>query len=94
MGALSSELLLIRVLPRTLQPTIAKLSVIQNRLYYIKVKANRVAPTAFFDQPSVLRDDMEAIAESFNSFPINFRCLEQSNKGVAPPPEICSTLKP
>lgn len=71
------------------KPAIAKLAVIQNRLYCIKVKANKKASASFFDEPSTLQVDMESIVASYNAFPVNFICLGQSNKGNIPTAGSC-----
>lgn len=70
------------------RPAIAKLAVVQGRLYCLKVRAERdvTAGTSarFFDVDSPLRRDMELVASSYAAAPISGRCLRASNSGAAP----------
>ena len=78
------------------KPAIAKLAIIQQRLYCLKVKATAPAPRplAFFDEASALQSEMEAIADSYNAAAVNYPCLEQSNKGSVPAAGVCKILRP
>jgi hypothetical protein len=77
------------------RPAAAKLTVLQQRLYCIRIKAAKPAPTDFFDQVGgSLLADMEAILESYYASPVNYPCLEASNKQRMPSGGLCQVLRP
>ena len=78
------------------RPAIAKLAVVQLRLYCLKVRASKVVEPAgaFFERESSLRSDMEAIADSFSVVAVNSPCLSTSNKGGVPADGVCKVLRP
>lgn len=79
------------------RPAIAKLAVVQQRLYCVKVRATEEKPAGFFDVPeasSSLRADMEAVIESFNVVAVNSPCLSKSNAGSVPDEGVCKALRP
>lgn len=66
------------------KPVIAKLTIVQDRLYYVKVRATAECSGSFFDEESALLQDMEAIVRSFRVAPISRRCVRESNQGRMP----------
>jgi hypothetical protein len=77
------------------KPRIAKLAVVQQRLYCLRVRATAPAPSDFFDAKgaSGLRAEMEAIAESFGAFAVNLPCVAQSNSGRVPSEGMCRVMR-
>ena len=73
------------------KPGIIKLAIAQDRLFYIKVKANKLVkkPLSFFDDASALRSDMEQLADSFVVRQIRPTCLKASNRGAVPAEGVC-----
>ncbi len=73
------------------KPGIIKLAIAQDRLFYIKVKANKLVkkPLSFFDDASALRSDMEQLADSFVVRQIRPACLKASNRGAVPAEGVC-----
>ncbi len=73
------------------KPGIIKLAIAQDRLFYIKVKANKLVkkPLSFFDDASALRFDMEQLADSFVVRQIRPTCLTASNRGEVPAEGVC-----
>ena len=73
------------------KPGIIKLAIAQDRLFYIKVKANKLVkkPLSFFDDASALRSDMEQLADSFVVRQIRPSCLKASNRGAVPAEGVC-----
>ena len=77
------------------RPAIAKLAVVQQRLYCIKVRATKVEKLDFFERDGGhLRSSMEAICQSFSIVAINAPCLVRSNAGSLPDGGICKVLRP
>ena len=77
------------------RPAIAKLSVAQQRLYCIKIRAAKAEERpGFFEREGALRQDMEAIAASFSVVAVNGPCLAKSNKGSVPGVDVCKVLRP
>ena len=75
------------------RPAIAKLAVAQQRLYCLRVRAASRSAPSFFETTGPLRDDMEAIAESYSVAAVDDACLTQSNKGSVPE-RACRVLRP
>mmetsp|Transcript_33207 Transcript_33207/g.87293 ORF Transcript_33207/g.87293 Transcript_33207/m.87293 type:complete len:224 (-) Transcript_33207:231-902(-) len=73
------------------KPAIAKLAVVQQRLYCLKVRAAKPGPAAFFEMSSALlvRSDMEALAESYRVSAVVPACLRASNSGTARSDGVC-----
>ena len=73
------------------KPRIAKLAVVQQRLYCLRVRATAPAPSDSFDAKGAigLRAEMETIAESFGAFAVNLPCVAQSNSGRVPSEGTC-----
>ena len=76
------------------RPAIAKLAVIQQRLYCIKVKAAKPAPLDFFEKESPLRSEMESLVESYRASAVDAACLQTSNAGKVPGVGVCRVLRP
>ena len=76
------------------RPAIAKLAVVQQRLYCIKVRAAKEEKAGFFEREGALLADMEAIAQSFSVVAVNAPCLQRSNKGSVPDEGACRVLRP
>ncbi len=66
------------------KPVIAKLTIVQDRLYCVKVRATEERSGSFFDEESALRQEMEAIVRSFRVAQISRRCVRESNQGSVP----------
>ena len=77
------------------RPAIAKLAVVQQRLYCIKVRATEEQLAGFFErEDGSLRADMEALIESYNVVAVNSPCLARSNAGGVPDEGMCKALRP
>lgn len=87
------------------KPAVAKLAIVQQRLYVLRVRATKPADaSAFFADATagtaagrgggLLRAEMEGIAESYTAAPVNFPCLDQSNKLRVPAAGECRVLRP
>ena len=76
------------------RPAIAKLTVLQQRLYCLKVITSKTAPATFFDEDSPLRDEMEAIVDSYGVVPVNAPCVDASDQGRVPDAGVCKVLRP
>ena len=77
------------------RPAIAKIAVAQQRLYCIKVRAEKdQAKAGFFERESSVRTDMETIADSFSVVAVNSPCLMRSNAGKVPGADACKVLRP
>ena len=72
------------------KPGVAKLAIFQDRLYCLRLRAAKPASPSFFDEPSALRDELEAIASSYRATAISYPCLGRSNEGVAPRAGLCA----
>ena len=66
------------------KPVIAKLTIVQDRLYCVKVRATEERSGSFFDEESALRQEMEAVVQSFRVAQISRRCVRESNQGSVP----------
>ena len=66
------------------KPVIAKLTIVQDRLYCVKVRATEERSGSFFDEESALRQEMEAVVQSFRVAQISRRCVRESNQGNVP----------
>ena len=69
-------------------------AVLQQRLYCIKARATKPAPTDFFDKESPLREELETITESYFASAVNSPCLTVSNAGSVPGEGVCKVLRP
>ena len=76
------------------KPAVAKLAVLQQRLYCCTVRAEKPAKLSFFDDESQLRADMESIIDSYSASPVNAPCLDASSKGSVPAEGVCRVLRP
>lgn len=77
------------------KPAIAKLTVLQQRLYCVTVRATQPALPSFFDdEASPLLADMDYIINSYSVVPVNYPCLDASSKGNVPAAGVCRVLRP
>jgi hypothetical protein len=76
------------------KPRIAKIAVVQQRLYCLRVFASQPAKSDFFDSGGAVLADMEAIAESYRAVAVNAPCLDVSDSGRVPAAGACRPLRP
>jgi len=74
------------------KPAVAKLTILQQRLYCLKVKATKPAAPNFFEVKSLLRADMQVPVSSYDVLALSTTCLERSNQGSVQGDGACTTL--